>query len=134
MHRVMALDIGTKRIGVALSDFLLVTASGHSCVERVPREQAIEKIKQIAIENKVKKIVAGVPLNMDGTKGAQADDCINFAKNFANDFEIIFEDERLTSEQAEENLRSKKIDFRKNKGLVDIESACIILEQYLSKN
>ena len=69
---------------------------------------------------------------MDGTQGAQAQDCKNFASKIT-DYEIIFEDERLTSEAAEENLRQKKIDFRKNKGLVDIESACIILEQYLSK-
>lgn len=132
MHKIMALDIGTKRIGVALSDFLQMLANGYSCVERINEKEAVEKIKQIALENKVEKIVIGVPLNMDGTQGSQANDCISFAKNFENDFEIIFEDERLTSEQAEENLRTRKIDFRKNKGLVDIESACIILEQYLN--
>lgn len=133
MHKIMALDIGTKRIGIALSDFLQVIASGHSCIERQPEKEAVEKIKKIAFENKVEKIIIGVPLNMDGTKGSQADDCTAFAKNFQDYFEIIFEDERLTSEQAEENLREKKMDFRKNKGLVDIESACIILEQYLNK-
>lgn len=127
----MGLDVGTKRIGVALSDFLHMLASGHSCVERQPEKDAIEKIKKIALENKVEKIVIGIPLNMDGTKGYQADDCISFSKNFS-EFEVILEDERLTSEQAEENLREKKIDFQKNKGLVDIESACIILEQYLN--
>lgn len=129
----MALDIGTKRIGVALSDFLHMLATGHSNVARIPESTAIEQIKKIAKENRVEKIVIGVPLNMDGTQGSQADDCLSFAKNFEDDFELVFEDERLTSEQAEENLKSKKIDFRKNKGLVDIESACIILEQYLSR-
>lgn len=133
MHKTMALDIGTKRIGVALSDFLHVLASGHSCVERKPEDLAIAKIKQIAVENKVETIVVGVPVNMDGTEGQQAQDCRSFAENFKQEFKICYEDERLTSEQAEENLRVKKIDFRKNKGLVDIESACIILEQYLSR-
>lgn len=132
MYKVMALDIGTKRIGVAISDFLLMLANGHSCVEREPENKALETILKIAKENKVEKIVVGVPLNMDGTHGSQADDCKSFASKI-NGYEIIFEDERLTSEQAEENLRNKKIDFRKNKGLVDIESACIILEQYLSR-
>lgn len=132
MYKVMALDIGTKRIGVAISDFLLMLANGHSCVEREPENKALETIIKIAKENKVEKIVVGVPLNMDGTHGSQADDCKSFASKI-NGYEIIFEDERLTSEQAEENLRNKKIDFRKNKGLVDIESACIILEQYLSR-
>lgn len=133
MYKVMALDIGTKRIGVALSDFLLMLANGHSCLDRQPENKALENIQNIAKDNHVQKIVVGIPYNMDGTQGEQAEDCKNFASKIKN-YEIIFEDERLTSEQAEENLRAKKIDFRKNKGLVDIESACIILEQYLSRN
>lgn len=133
MHKIMALDIGTKRIGIALSDFLQILAAGHSYIERTPEADAIAKIKKIAEEGRVKTIVVGVPFNMDGTQGGQADDCIAFAKNFQAEFEVVFEDERLTSEQAEENLREKKIDYRNNKGLVDIESACIILEQYLSR-
>ncbi len=132
MYKVMALDIGTKRIGVALSDYLLVLASGFTCIQREPQDKAIEEIQKIAKENNVKKIVAGIPFNMDGTEGAQAQDCRDFASKIQG-YEIIFEDERLTSSQAEENLRNKKIDFKKNKSLVDIESACIILEQYLNR-
>lgn len=134
MNKIMSLDIGTKRIGVALSDFLHVIATGHSCVDRMPEKDAIEKIKKIAQENRVEKIIVGVPFNMDGTQGSQADDCLGFSKNFQDDFEVIFEDERLTSEQAEENLRNKKINFKKDKWMVDIESACIILEQYMSRS
>lgn len=133
MHKIMSLDIGAKRIGVAISDFLHIISKGLCVIERKPENEAIEKIKILAQENKVNKIIIGVPYNMDGTKGSQAEDCLNFADNFKNDFEIILEDERLTSEQAEENLKNRKIDFRKNKGLVDIESACIILEQYMSR-
>ncbi len=70
---------------------------------------------------------------MDGTQGSQAQDCIDFASGIQG-FEIVYEDERLTSETAEENLRERKINFRKEKGLVDMESAGIILEQYLSRN
>ena len=132
MYKVMALDIGTKRIGIALSDYLLMVANGHSYIPREPEENALESIKKIAKENHVEKIVVGLPLNMDGTKGFQAENCEEFASKI-KDFEVIFEDERLTSDTAEENLRNKKIDFRKDKGLVDIESACIILEQYLSR-
>lgn len=132
MYKILALDIGTKRIGVALSDYLHVVAVGFCCVDRVPEDKAVESIKKIIIENNVKKLVIGVPINMDGTKGFQAQDCINFSKNF-EEYDIEFEDERLTSDLAEERLRDKKIDFRKNKSLVDIESACVILEQYLQK-
>ena len=131
LNKLMALNIGTKRIGVALSDYLHIACRGHSCIQRVSDDMALEEIKKIAKENNVKKIVVGVPVNMDGSTGFQAENCLNFAKNLESDFEIAYEDERLTSEQAEENLKERKIDFRKNKGLVDIESACIILEQYI---
>ena len=132
MYKVMALDVGTKRIGIALSDYLLMLANGHSYISRIPENDAIAKIKEIAKDNNVEKIVVGVPVNMDGTKGAQADDCIDFSKKIS-DYQILYEDERLTSDNAEENLRERKIDFRKEKGLVDIESARLILEQYLSR-
>lgn len=133
MYRVMALDIGTKRIGIALSDFLRVIATPHSFISRQPEDAAINEIIKIAKENRVQKIVVGVPINMDGSTGFQAKDCLDFAQKISG-FDIIYEDERLTSEAAEERLKSRKIDFRKNKGLVDMESAGIILEQYLSRN
>ena len=132
MHKIMALDVGTKRIGIAISDYLHVIATPHSFISREPEAKAIETITQIAKENNVKKIVVGVPINMDGTLGFQAQNCIDFSQKIVG-FDIILEDERLTSEEAEERLRARKIDFRKNKGLVDTESACVILEQYLGK-
>lgn len=132
MYKVMALDIGTKRIGIALSDYLLMLANGHSYISREPEDKAVQEIARIAKENNVEKIVVGLPLNMDDSEGFQAKNCREFALKL-KDFEVIFEDERLTSDAAEENLRNKKIDFRKDKGLVDIESACIILEQYLER-
>ena len=136
MHKIMCLDVGTRRIGVALSDYLHITVSGHSCIDRMPESIATDTIKNIVNSNNVKVIVVGLPKNMDNSLGAQAQDCITFSetlKNIIPDCDIILEDERLTSDLAEENLRERKADFRKNKGLVDIESACIILEQYLSK-
>ena len=128
----MALDVGTKRIGIALSDFLHVIATPHSFISRQPEDKAIEEIYKIAKDNHVNKIVVGLPKNMDDTIGSQAQDCIDFSQKILG-FDIILEDERLTSEEAESRLRERKIDFRKNKGLVDMESAAVILEQYLSR-
>ena len=128
----MALDVGTKRIGIALSDYLQVIATPHSTIPREPEGKAIETIESIAKDNRVEKIVVGVPINMDGTQGFQAQNCLDFAQKILG-FDIIYEDERLTSEEAENRLRARKIDFRKNKGLVDMESACVILEQYLAR-
>lgn len=132
MHKVMALDVGTKRIGIALSDYLQVIAVPHSFISRVPENEAIEKICKLAQENNVEKIVVGVPKNMDDSIGFQAKDCIEFSQKI-HGFDIILEDERLTSEEAESRLKARKIDFRKNKGLVDMESAGVILEQYLRR-
>ena len=129
----MALDIGTKRIGIALSDYLHVIANPHSYIRRQPESDAINDINRIAKENNVQKIVVGLPYNMDGTQGTQAMDCKTFAQKLSG-YEIFFEDERLTSDTAEQNLRERKIDFRKDKGLVDIESARIILEQFIMHN
>jgi len=130
MYKIMALDIGSKRIGIALSDYLLITANRHSYIPR--DKDSVTKIVKIANENNVKKIIIGVPYNMDGTIGSQAQDCIDFSKQIEG-FEIVCEDERLTSETAEENLKEQKVNFRKDKGLVDVESARIILEQHLSR-
>ena len=132
MHKVMALDVGTKRIGVALSDYLQVIAIPHSWIPRTPEDKALDEIYKIAKDNHVEKIVVGLPKNMDDTIGSQAQDCIDFSQKILG-FDIILEDERLTSEEAESRLRERKIDFRKNKGLVDMESAGVILEQYLSR-
>ncbi|MBR1753744.1 Holliday junction resolvase RuvX [bacterium] len=134
MDRLMALDVGTKRIGVALSDFMHILSSGHSCIDRRPETAAVEKIKQIAKENNVKTIIVGIPINMDGTQGSQANDCLNFGSRFSSEFEVVYEDERLTSEMAEQHLKQRRVNYSKNKGLIDIESACIILEQYMGVN
>ena len=132
MNKIMALDVGTKRIGIALSDYLHVIATPHTTIPRTPEQDAIESILKIAKENNVNTIIVGLPINTDGTKGFQAQDCIDFSQKICG-FDIMYEDERLTSEEAENRLRARKVDFRKNKGLVDMESAAVILEQYLGK-
>ena len=132
MHKIMALDIGTKRIGIALSDYLHVIATPLKFILRTSDRNAIAEIKKIAKENNVKKIIVGLPYNMDGSIGFQGENCIKFGNLLEEEFEVIFEDERLSSEEAEENLRRRKVDFKKNKGLVDMESACVILQDYLN--
>ncbi len=136
MYKVMGLDIGTKRIGIALSDFLLLTAQPCETINREPEKAALESIMQIAKDNSVKKIVVGLPKNMNGTIGSQAEDCMTFTnllKKNLEEIEFIFEDERLTSRQAENILALQGKKYTKNKGLVDLKSACIILQQYLDR-
>ena len=136
MYKVMGLDVGTKRIGIALSDFLLLTAQPCETIDRQPQEKAVEKIEKICKQNSVTKIVIGLPKNMNGTEGVQAEDCKNFQellKEKMPDMEYIYEDERLTSRQAEGILALQGKKYTKNKGLVDLKSACIILQQYLDR-
>ncbi len=131
MNKIIGLDIGKKRIGISISDLMGLIAHPVETIAREPENIAIEKIKKICKENNVKKIVAGLPKNMNNTIGEQAQDCIEFANNFKDEYEIIFEDERLTSKQAEYILAQTGRKYTKDKKLVDLKSACIILQQYL---
>lgn len=136
MNKVMGLDVGTKRIGVALSDFLLITAQPCQTISREPENLAVAKIEELCNTNSVNKIVVGLPKNMNGTLGPQAQDCMQFAdvlKLKLPDIEFVFEDERLTSRQAESILALQGKKYTKDKGMVDLKSACIILQQYLDR-
>ncbi len=130
-ERILGLDIGTKRIGVAITDPLGIFARELCLVERKKDKEAQEKIKKLAKENSVTKIVAGIPYNTDGTLGFQAQNCIDFIKPLENEFKIVYCDESYTSFEAEELLKKENVKYTKNKGLVDLKSACLILEDYL---
>ena len=131
-ERVLGLDIGTKRIGTAISDPLFITAQPLKVIYRTSDEAAIKEINEIIKEYNIKTIVSGLPKNMDGSIGVQAQNCIDFMKNFSS-VNVIFEDERLTSRQAEFILKEQGKKYTKQKQLVDIESACLILQQYMDK-
>jgi len=133
--RFLGLDVGTKRIGVAVSDPLAITAQPLKVVFRTPEIKAIEEIKKICNENNVEIIVAGLPKNMDGTLGFQAEDVTEFAEKLKNStgLNVEFIDERLTSKSAERFLIEQNKKPSKNKGLIDITSAILILQQYLDK-
>lgn len=133
MNKVVGLDIGKKRIGISMSDIMGLIAHPVETISREPENLAIEKIIKLCRENNVKVIVAGLPKNMNNSIGEQAQDCIDFANNFKPEFEIVFEDERLTSKQAEYILAQTGRKYTKDKKLVDLKSACIILQQYLDR-
>lgn len=133
MDKILGLDIGKKRIGISMSDIMGLIAHPVETISREPEKEAIAKIKKLCTDNNIKKIVAGLPRNMNNTIGEQAQDCMAFAENFKDEFEIIFEDERLTSKQAEYILAQIGRKYTKDKKQVDLKSACIILQQYLDR-
>lgn len=129
--RILSLDIGTKRIGIAVSDALLLGATPVKTIQRKSDSAARDEIEKILEEYKTDTILIGVPYNMDGSIGFQAKNCLEFIKPFRDKYKIIEQDERLTSFESEEILKQKGKKYTKNKGLVDVMSAVIILRDYL---
>ncbi len=132
LERILALDIGTKRIGTAISDPFGIFATELELILRKNDAQAISEIKKLAEKYMVKKIVVGVPYDTEGNIGTQAQNCIDFAKKLEDNFEIIYIDESMTSYEAEQILRTQKKKYTKNKGLVDLKAAALILTDYLN--
>lgn len=135
--RIVALDIGTKRIGVAVCDPMHIVASPEALIERKSTKggdkMALDEIEKICEKYNTNTILIGVPYNMDGTQGAQAKNCIDFIKPLDGKYKILYHDERLTSFEAEEILKKEGKKYTKNKGLVDIKSACLILQDYINE-
>lgn len=129
--RIVALDIGTKRIGVAVTDAFWLGAIPLETIQRNDDRSSLKKIKEICTSYKTDTILIGIPYNMDGSLGFQAKNCLNFIKPLENEYTIIKQDERLSSEKAENILKQQGKKYTKNKALVDKMAACVILQEYL---
>jgi putative Holliday junction resolvase len=135
-YRVMALDYGDVRIGIAMSDITRFLASGYENYTRKSLDEDCKHIADIINQNNVKIIVIGLPLNMDGSKGERVEKTYEFAeylKKFTT-ANIEFLDERLTSVSAEKILISADVSRKKRKEVLDKLSATIILQDYLDQN
>lgn len=134
MQKIMGIDYGDARTGVAISD-LLCSLVGSTCV--VPsrnREKAIADIVKLAQENNVGEIVVGLPKNMDGTEGVRAELCRAFADELgkATGLPIAMWDERRTTVEAHNILSQHNYHGKKRKNTVDAVAASLILEGYLA--
>lgn len=134
MNKIMGIDYGDARTGVAISD-LLCSIVGSTCV--VPsrnREKAIADIVKLARDNMVGEIVVGLPKNMDGTEGARAELCREFAQLLkeATGLPVAMWDERRTTVEAHNILSQHNYHGKKRKNTVDAVAASLILEGYLA--
>lgn len=131
--RVLALDLGKKRIGLALSDPLGITAQGLPTLQRTNIRQDLAAIAAIIAEREVTVILLGHPLHMSGVEGRQAAYVRAFGDRLGahTGLEIRYWDERLTTVEAERVLRSSGIGLEKRKQAVDRLAAVILLESYL---
>lgn len=133
MERYIGLDLGTKTIGVAISDPFLMFANGLVTIKRENVRSDIEQIKKIIEENEITKVIIGMPYNMDGSKGPSAQRVMSFVDLLKKeiDNEIIYEDERLTTVSAERVLIESNVGRNRRKDHIDKIAAALILQSYL---
>jgi putative Holliday junction resolvase len=131
--RILGLDVGSKRIGIAISDELGWTAQGMKTLHRSNGESDLGKIRDIAREYGVEKIVVGLPTNMNGSLGPQAKMALGFVQEVREilDLPIITWDERLSTAEATKMLIMANLSRKKRKGKVDMTAAILILQSYL---
>jgi len=131
--RILGLDIGRKRIGVAISDAMTIIAQGIKAIEVKDEADAISQIDDFVKENSVEEMVVGLPLNMDGTESAMTKEVVQFAEKLKEKIGVPMKmwDERLTSLQVERDLIFLDVSRRKRKKINDMLAAQIILQSYL---
>jgi putative pre-16S rRNA nuclease len=131
--RIMGLDIGTKNIGLAVSDEMMLIAQGRGRVQRTSDHKAVREIKAIVEDEDVKKIIVGLPINMDGSEGERARDSRKFAERIRKEAGVMVElwDERLSTKEAEDIMIAADVSRAKRKKVIDTLAAQIILQGYL---
>lgn len=136
MNRAMALDLGDRRVGIAMSDLMKMIANGYETYYRSGDESRdIEYIKRLVVDNNVDEVVIGLPINMDGTEGVRVEKSREFGQKLGEviDAKIFFEDERLTTVSAERVLIEGDVRRNKRKTVIDMVAATIILQAFLDK-
>ncbi|MBS6559506.1 MAG: Holliday junction resolvase RuvX [Clostridiales bacterium] len=134
--RIMGLDYGTKTVGVALSDALLITAQPVETIERKSANklrQTFARIEQLVDENEVSLIVLGYPKNMNNTAGERAEATEKFREDLIRrtGLSVVLWDERLTTVEAERILMESSVRRENRKEVIDKMAAAIILQSYL---
>jgi putative holliday junction resolvase len=133
--RVMALDYGERGVGVAISDELQLTVRPLTTIRREKRRRAevIAQISELVAENEVATLVVGLPLNMDGSRGAAVERVESFISDLRRSVSIpiVTVDERLTSREADRILREMGMDLRKRRERSDEYAASVILQDYI---
>jgi putative Holliday junction resolvase len=131
--RYLGIDVGRARIGVALADELLRTARPLRVVERRGDVPDLAILAEVAAEYEVTQAVVGLPLNMDGSEGSSAQFARRFGAKLGEALEVpvAFQDERLSTFEAESRLRARGLDSRESRAVVDAEAAAVILQEWL---
>lgn len=132
--RSMSLDVGTRTIGIAVSDLLGMIAGGVETIKRTSLERDFERLAELVKEYEVDTLVVGYPKNMNGTIGERAQSCEAMAEELRERFtgvQVVLWDERLSTVAAEKVLVDADLRRKKRKKVIDMMAAVVILQNYL---
>lgn len=133
--RIMSLDVGSRSIGIACSDALLMTAQGIETIRRTSLEKDFNRLQELIAEYEVHELVVGMPKNMNGTKGERAEKTEEFVEKMKEviDLPVTYWDERLSTVMAERQLIAADVSRKKRKSVIDKMAAVVILQGYLDR-
>ena len=133
--RVIALDLGTKNIGIAVCDEFQITVRPLFTIKRIGWKKTLEKFKEIIAEYDAQALVLGLPYNFDGSESEMSAEARRLAKNFWLSLEIpvFLQDERATSWEAKGRLWKQGANYKEMKSKVDSEAAALILSDFLGR-
>ncbi len=132
-QRILALDIGEKRIGAAITDELRITAQGLPTIEAESTIAVFSEIRKLLEKYDIAEIVIGLPKNMDGTLGFKSQEIMHFSEMLRKrvDLPVTLWDERLTTKMAHQAMLENNLSRKKRKRRVDMIAAQLILQSYL---
>jgi putative Holliday junction resolvase len=132
--RVLGVDVGTVRVGLALSDLSGTLASPLETLRRAKNHSDLDRLAALVVEHEVTEVVVGEPVHLSGASGASARDAADYAQELADripDVPVILIDERLSTVTAASHLREGGIDSRQQRSVIDQAAAVVILQQFL---
>lgn len=133
MERMLGLDVGERRIGVALSDPLGLTAGPLPAIDRISWKKDLARIRELIGQFEIGRVVIGLPLRMDGSPGEEAERMLEFVRRLqaTTRIPVTTWDERLTTREAERRLVEADVRRERRRRLIDGIAACLILQGYL---
>jgi putative Holliday junction resolvase len=131
--RLLSIDYGEKRIGLAITDEMEITVRPLSVIQRKNRRHDMKVLGEVLEEYGVERIIVGYPVSLDGARGPACEKIDRFIHRMEKMFsmDIVRQDETLSSREAEEILRETRKNPRKQRQMLDSLAACLILERYL---
>lgn len=133
MSRLLAIDYGEKRIGLAMTDPMQIFAKPYTMFSNVSFDETVDQLEKIISEKSIGRIIVGIPWSLDGNITEKTKETLEFLDRLATRLKVPVEgsDERYTTSEANELLKDMGYDWKKSRTMIDSLSACLILKRYL---